>query len=95
VCPLTGVFDRTDSLGFGYRPEWLGSVYGIIILWDPRKIKIALVQIIKITRELSRLDHMAWKSRDVARSGRDHVGTGSERRPAVRETVRFQHRFGI
>ena len=27
VCPITGVLNRTDGLGFGYRPELLGSVY--------------------------------------------------------------------
>jgi hypothetical protein len=29
-CPETGVLDRTDSLGFGYRPTLLGSVHGIL-----------------------------------------------------------------
>jgi hypothetical protein len=28
--PVTGVFNRTGCLGFGIRPEWRGSVYGII-----------------------------------------------------------------
>ena len=28
--PKTGVFDRTDGLGFGFRPELLGSVASII-----------------------------------------------------------------
>jgi hypothetical protein len=30
LCPETGFSNRTDGLGFGYRPEWLGSVWSII-----------------------------------------------------------------
>ena len=30
VWSQTGVFDQTDGLGFGYQPEWLVLVYGII-----------------------------------------------------------------
>ena len=31
MCPKTGFFDRTDGLGFGFRPALLGSVASIII----------------------------------------------------------------
>ena len=32
LCPLTGVLNLTDSLGFGFRPELLGSGLSIINL---------------------------------------------------------------
>ncbi len=36
MSPQTGVLHRTNGRGFGYQPEWVGSVYGIIMQGDQR-----------------------------------------------------------